>query len=54
MTHMKKWKWLNYDSVLIVEQRPMEKPVDVHTGTLTVEEFKPPKTLKKHFSKLLR
>jgi len=43
-----------YDSVLVIEKRPMEKPVDLSTGVPTVQEFKPKKTLKIRFKKLLR
>jgi hypothetical protein len=32
-----------YDSILVIEKRPMEKPIHLKTGTPTVPEFHPPR-----------
>lgn len=32
-----------YDSILVIEKRPIEKPFHLKTGTLTIPDFHPPK-----------
>ena len=34
-----------YDSVLVIEKRPIERPIHLKTGTLQVPDFHPPKKL---------
>jgi len=40
-----------YDSILVIEKRPMEKPVNLRTGIPIVEEFKPKKSIKNALKK---
>jgi hypothetical protein len=36
-----------YDSILVIEKRPIEKPFHLMTGTPTIKEYRPRKTLSK-------
>jgi hypothetical protein len=40
-----------YDSILVIEKRPIEKPVHMETGTPTIPGFHPPKSLLKRLKK---
>ncbi len=42
-----------YDSVLVIEKRPIEKPFDVKTGTRILPRFRPPRSLLKRFRRSL-
>lgn len=43
-----------YDSVLVIEKRPIEKPFDLKTGTPTIPNFHPPVRLLKRLKRRLK
>jgi hypothetical protein len=43
-----------YDSVLVIEKRPIEKPIHLKTGTPTIPDFHPPKSLLKRLKGRLK
>ncbi|HLE17943.1 MAG TPA: class I SAM-dependent methyltransferase [Syntrophales bacterium] len=43
-----------YDSVLVIEKRPIEKPSHLKTGTPTIPDFHPPKSLLKRLKERLK
>jgi hypothetical protein len=43
-----------YDSVLVIEKRPIEKPFHLKTGTPTIPDFHPPKSFLKRLKKRLK
>jgi|WetSurMetagenome_2_1015567.scaffolds.fasta_scaffold123711_2 hypothetical protein len=40
-----------YNSVLVIEKRPIEKPIDMETGTPTIPNYCPPKSQLNRFKK---
>jgi hypothetical protein len=43
-----------YDSVLVIEKRPIEKPFHLKTGTATIPNFNPPKSLLERLKERLK
>jgi hypothetical protein len=43
-----------YDSVLVIEKRPIEKPFHLKTGTPTIPNFNPPKSLLERLKERLK
>ncbi len=43
-----------YDSILVIEKRPIEKPIHLRTGTKTIPDFHPPKNLLKRLNRRLK
>lgn len=42
-----------YDSVLVIEKRPIEKPCHQHTGQAAIPDWNPPRSLAKKIKRLL-
>lgn len=42
-----------YDSILVIEKRPIEKPFHLQTGTSSIPGFRPPKSLWKRLKRCL-
>jgi len=43
-----------YDSILVIEKRPIEKPFHLKTGTATIPNFNPPKSLLERLKERLK
>jgi len=43
-----------YDSILVIEKRPIENPTPLRTGTKTIPDFHPPKNLLKRLNRRLK